>query len=76
MVINVTNITPDRGTHYVFRNCIKRDIHSNTNFDRRIFKQVLGADEKIILKCILKNTGMDVCIGVIWLRTVFNGKLV
>lgn len=53
----------------------KGDIHNNTNFDGRIFKQVLGADEKIILKSIFKNTGMGVCIGVIWLRTVFNGKL-
>jgi len=53
----------------------KGDINNNTNFDRRIFKQVLGAGEKIILKCILKNTGMGVCIGVIWLKTVFNGKL-
>jgi hypothetical protein len=52
----------------------KGDINKKTNFDRRIFKQVLGADEKIILKCILKNTGTGVCIGVIWLRTVFNGK--
>ena len=53
----------------------KGDISNNANFDRGIFKQVLGADEKIILKCILKNTCMGVCIGVFWLRTVFNGKL-
>lgn len=53
----------------------KGDIHNNTNFDRKIFKPVRGADEKIILKSIVKNTGMGVCIGVIWLRTVFNGKL-
>jgi len=53
----------------------KGDINSNTNFDRGIFKQVLGAGEKIILKYILKKTGMGACIGVIWLRTVFNGKL-
>ena len=33
------------------------DINNNTNCYRRIFKQVLGADDKIILKCILKNTG-------------------
>jgi hypothetical protein len=35
----------------------KGDINNNINFDRRIFKQVLGADDRIILKCILKNTG-------------------
>jgi len=23
VVINVTNITPDRGTHYIFRNCMQ-----------------------------------------------------
>jgi hypothetical protein len=53
----------------------KGNINNNKNFDRRIFMEVLGAGEKITLKCILKNTGMGVCIGVIWLRTLFNDKL-